>query len=110
MRVTVNQPIKGYRRESYEAVQDWSKLRIHANEGDTLHVLFINLSHYICESKYYEGEHVIVFHNQCKNVEKEQVIPIEEIDIEKYYNVYEEPSNTSLDDPFYSAFEFEDNE
>lgn len=109
MKIVTNQIIKGFKRETKESQQDWSNSRIHANEGDILHVIFINPTHYICESKYYEGEYIPVFFKQCSEVVKDKIIH-DEHELEKYYNVYEEPTKTSIDDPFYSAFEFEDNE
>jgi len=105
MKIIVNTDIKGYRREEDNTTQNWSTPMIHAEAGDTLRVIFTNPTHYICESK--TGKHIVVFFNQCKQTIVEKA-PVDDHDVEKYYNMYEEPSKTSTDDPFYSAFEYED--
>jgi len=85
-------------------------MRLHADEGDSLKVIFQNPTHFICESKYYEGLEVVVFPSQVAEVIREKDIYTDEYDIEKYYHVYEDKNKTNLDDPFCTAFESEESD
>jgi hypothetical protein len=103
MRILLEKPIQGFRREFNETVQDWSRPRLHADAGDALKVILQNTNptHYICDSKYYPGEYIYVFPSQCSVIP--EVDTVDDHEIEKYYQVYEEFDPNSQDDPFYRA-------
>lgn len=106
MQVILSKPIVGYRRESEDLVQDWSKPRTHADVGDTLDVIIRNKTHFICDSKYYPNEDIIVYPKQCAEIliEKEHIDESEE---ERYYGTYEEPIKTQLTNDIFDPDELE---
>lgn len=107
MKIILKKPIVGYRREADCDVQNWDSPIKHADKGDELRVLIHNPTHFICDSLYHPGTHIIVFPTQCDEVFVE-TLPEDEHDIEKYYNVYEDKSKADIeDDPFYRAFNSE---
>lgn len=83
--------------------------RIHANEGDTLDVIFKNDTHYICDSKYFPSNQIVVFNSQVADV-IEEVSAVDPFDLEKYYHTYEEFDKTQLDDPLCRALYDEDDD
>jgi hypothetical protein len=103
MKVQLKKPVIGCQKISEGVVE-----RTHADEGDVLDVILHNKTHYICDSKHFPGWHIAVFPSQCLDTIEDLVIEDEHAD-EKYYHVYEKPSKKNLvDDPFYTAFEFDD--
>jgi hypothetical protein len=83
--------------------------RIHAERDDILPVIFQNPTHYLCASLKYPEQPIVVFKSQCEVVERIKESVIEDPhEAEKYYHVYTEPSDPNLNDPFNTAFEFED--
>ena len=104
MKVKLNQSIIG------QCNNEEQSTRLHADEKDVLPVIFQNPTHFICESKYYPGLHIPVFHSQVENVIREKDVYTDEYDIEKYYHVYEDKSKHDLDDPFCTAFESEESD
>ena len=106
MRIRLTQPIVGYKQGNE------TEPRIHANKDDILQVILNNPTHFICDSLNYPEQAIIVFKSQCIVINAlglEKIIedPYYE---EKYYHVYEDKSKQKLDDPFHTAFEFDDPE
>lgn len=67
MKLVLLKDVKGISKDKVE--------RLHAKAGDVLTVLLIHKNYYICDSKYYENEHIIVFNNQVAEIKKEYDIP-----------------------------------
>ena len=103
MKVCLNKTIFGTTIQGENSIK-----RKHAEPGDVLDVILNNPTHYICDSKHFPGEHIVVFHNQGVMIAEEADISIDDHADEKYYHVYEDNNKTDLDDPFYNAFEYED--
>jgi hypothetical protein len=76
MKVLLKDSIIGYRKESKDNPQEWDSPKIHALPGDLLPVILKNETHFICDSKVYPGEAIIVFPSQCEEI-------IAEVDTEK---------------------------
>jgi hypothetical protein len=104
MKIRLNKPIIGYRKVS----ENQTDIRVHAEEGDVLPVILHNPTHFICDSVKYPNQVIAVFNSQCEIVERAKELVLEDPhEVEKYYHVYEEPTDPNLYDPFYTAFEFE---
>lgn len=104
MKVRLNRPILGYRQDA--PMEDGCK---HADKDDILQVIFRNATHFVCISKYHPDKSIAVFNSQCNIVDRAGEDIVEDPHAEeKYYHVYEDKSNLTLDDPFHTAFEFDD--
>jgi hypothetical protein len=57
MKLTLLKDVKGICKDS-------NSERLHAKAGDVLNVLLRNETYYVCDSKYYPNEDIIVFKSQ----------------------------------------------
>jgi len=88
MKLLLNENIYGI--EGYDDSRNPVR-RLHADRGDILPVILRNPTHFICDSKYYSGNHIIVFPSQVSEVLKEPLtVQDDYYDIEKYHNTYED--------------------
>lgn len=100
MKVWLKQPIVGIAG---------TKTRVHANANSVLSVILHNHTHYICDSVNYPGTHVVVFPSQCHEVIRETLVERDDIEIDKYYGVYEPKSIPEIEnDSPYSTLQFDD--
>lgn len=108
MKVKLTRPILGYRQSTIDGVK--TNCRVHADEGDVVHVIFHNATHFICESVKYPNQHMAVFPSQCEIVEEriDRSYNEDPHDIEKYFHVYDEYQSSNNDDTFYSDFRYGD--
>lgn len=103
MRIRLKQPIIGYKKGN--EIESF----LHADENDIVQVIFRNDTHFVCDSKRFPNREMIVFNSQCNIIDRAGKDIIEDPHAEeKFYHVYEDQSNQKLNDPFYTAFEFED--
>lgn len=103
MRIRLKQSIIGCKQG------DETKRFLHAEKNDVLQVIFRNDTHFVCDSKNYPDRGIIVFNSQCNIIDRAGEDIVEDPHAEeKYYHVYEDQSNLKLDDPFHTAFEFDD--
>ena len=70
MQLLLSKNVEGYSRES-------NNTRLHGKSGDVLFVLLESEKYYVCDSKYYANQAVIVFKNQVERVIKD-VVPTNE--------------------------------
>ncbi len=81
MKLVLLKDVKGINRDKGE--------RLHAKAGDVLIVLLIHKNYYICDSKYYPNEHIVVFNNQVAEIKKEYDIPDNDEGITDESDIYE---------------------
>lgn len=81
--------------------------RIHAKKGDRLRVLFIHhtvkkngkseITWYVCNSKHYPKDEVIVFPNQCTVIHEKEKCEIELEQDDLFFGQEEDPSQEEWD-------------
>lgn len=62
-----------------KSISNNNEIRLHAKCGDVLHVLLINKKGYICDSKYYPNNHIMVFKSQILTLIEENDKPLDDI-------------------------------
>lgn len=81
MKLVLSKDVKGISKDKVE--------RRHAKAGDVLTVLLIHKNYYICDSKSYPNEHIVVFNNQAAEIKKEYDIPDNNEGITDESDIYE---------------------
>lgn len=81
MKLVLSKDVKGISKDKVE--------RLHAKAVDVLTVLLIHKNYYICDSKLYPNEHIVVFNNQVAEIKKEYDIPDNNEGITDESDIYE---------------------
>ena len=71
MQLLLSKNVEGYNRDTKET-------RLHGKSGDVLFVLLESVKYYVCDSKYYANQAVIVFKTQVERIIKDAVSSNEE--------------------------------